>query len=258
MAMLVDAIGWRQAFLLVAAAALAMGALYYAYVRDAPPDWALRDRRPESPREVVTGVAEIIRDRRLWAIFLIAFCGYSSIITVLALWGSTYLHDVHGLKGVARGNVLLAMTLGLALGQSSFAVIARWVGGLKRATMLGIVMAISALAGLALTTTASVEAAIVLMVLHGFAGGFTALVIAHGRLFYPEHLVGRGMTTTNMCVLAGVGSVQIATGGLIAAFPAVNGMPSPAAYGAVFAAVAAMLAIALIVYARYAPASASN
>ncbi len=60
-AALVETIGWRGAFLLMAAVTAALSALAYAGVRDAPPGHAFHARPPESPRAAWRGTIEALR-----------------------------------------------------------------------------------------------------------------------------------------------------------------------------------------------------
>ena len=43
-----------------------------------------------------------------------------------------------------------------------------------------------------------------------------AILMAHARQFFPEHLIGRGMTFVNFLFIAGAGAVQSASGWFIA------------------------------------------
>ena len=71
------------------------------------------------------------------------------------------------------------------------------------------------------------------------------MVIAHGRAFFPPHLMGRGVTLLNLFGIAPVGIAQIVTGRIHAATPAV---PAAAPFQAVFLFFAVTTAIGLAVY----------
>lgn len=51
----------------------------------------------------------------------------------------------------------------------------------------------------------------------GFAGFTYALLMAHARMFFPGHLIGRGMTFVNFLFIAGAAIAQSASGWFIAA-----------------------------------------
>ena len=46
----------------------------------------------------------------------------------------------------------------------------------------------------------------------GFILGNYPMIMAHGRAFFPPHLVGRGVTLINLCGIGGAGVAQIITG----------------------------------------------
>ena len=116
LAAVAGAIGWRGVFVGMAAIALALAALLFTVVRDSPATASAPVRAPESPREIWRGVVEVFGNRALRHIGAIQAVGYGSLTAVAGLWGGPYLEQVHGLDTVARGNVLLAMNLGVLVG----------------------------------------------------------------------------------------------------------------------------------------------
>jgi hypothetical protein len=84
----------------------------------------------------------------------------------------------------------------------------------------------------------------------GFVGGYSVLIATHGRNFYPERLIGRGITTVNCAVLFGAASLQVATG-VVVNLLSEPGAPIPdAAFRAMFGALALALVTALACYRR--------
>ena len=71
------------------------------------------------------------------------------------------------------------------------------------------------------------------------------MIMAHGRGFFPPHLVGRGVTLLNLFAIGGVGLMQFASGRVYAGF--VGDDPS-APYVAIFAFFALSLAAGLAIY----------
>jgi hypothetical protein len=89
-----------------------------------------------------------------------------------------------------------------------------------------------------------------LLALMGFVGGYSVLIATHGRSFYPERLIGRGITTVNCAVLFGAASLQVATGVIVSSLSQ-TGAPIPeSAFRAMFAALAITLVAALACYRR--------
>src|SRR3546814_14982073 len=88
-----------------------------------------------------------------------AFVGYASIFCIMGVWGGVYLHEVHGLDLVERGYALLAMAIAFALGLFFFGWLARRLGSMKRAVVVGAVLAIAPFAVLAAWTRPPAPAA---------------------------------------------------------------------------------------------------
>lgn len=70
--------------------------------------------------------------------------------------------------------------------------------------------------------------------------------MAHGRIFLPPHLVGRGVALLTMVGIGGTGLMQAVTGRIHAA---VGDVPPVAPFTAIFLFFAAFLATAIAFYA---------
>ncbi|HTF79623.1 MAG TPA: MFS transporter [Bradyrhizobium sp.] len=90
-----QAIGWRSVFgTAVVFTALAAIAIWLV-VRDAPPGHPFLARTAESPGQMLKGLMEVLRDRRLWPILALNFSNYACTFTVQGLWGGPFLREVH-------------------------------------------------------------------------------------------------------------------------------------------------------------------
>jgi hypothetical protein len=74
-----------------------------------------------------------------------------------------------------------------------------------------------------------------------------SLLMAQGRRFLPDRLVGRGLTLLNGACFLGAATLQVATGLLVAAAPA---EPPTARFDLLFGFLALWLALALLPYLR--------
>jgi hypothetical protein len=79
----------------------------------------------------------------------------------------------------------------------------------------------------------------------GFLGASYPMVIAHGRAFFPPHLVGRGVTLLNLFGLGSVGVAQFVTGRIHAGL---EGQGAVVAYQGIFGFFAVVLVVGLAVY----------
>ena len=91
---------------------------------------------------------------------------------------------------------------------------------------------------------------VVLLTLFSGFTAFSAVIIAHGRSLFADHLVGRGMTTANIFTMLGAGTLQVITGLVAGAFGSTSGVASANAYRSVFATLAGILGLALLIFSR--------
>ncbi len=237
LAVLAGLAGWRGAFLLSAALTAALGALWWALARDDPPGAPPRVPPREGLAEILLGQAAVWRVPGLWRILSLHSVAYAAMATLLALWAGPFLHEVHGLSPAGRGWVLLAMGLAVPLGQLLVPPAERALGrGRAVAAMCGAV--ILALLGLAAGPPLGVAVALLVLVCAGSA--YSVLLVTQGRMLFPDHLVGRGVTSVNLAQVVGS-----------AALPALMGVVVGAAgYGAGFLLLAAALGLGLWGYRR--------
>jgi MFS family permease len=104
---------------------------------------------------------------------------------------------------------------------------------------------------LTVNNSSSVALVTGLLVLLGLSAAFTAPIFAHARALFPDTHTGRAITAINLFTWGGVFVVQVATGAIVNAFPADDLGRSPlAAYQAMFATLAVVLLIAVLIYRR--------
>jgi len=244
------AVGWRGAFLIIGLVTGVTALSIWLWVKDAPPEHPLHDQPRESLKNVLRGVGEVMSNRQLPYILAIAFTGYSSVISVLGLWGGPYLDAVFGLTGIARGNVLFAMAACMISGNALFGLLDHAIRDRKRLMLVAgflnatVFMTLAAVPGLALW-----QVTVLLMVL-ALANGYAALNYAQVRLLFPEHMIGRALTAVNLFVFLGAAFMQTASGFLVHGLSNLGATPG-IAYRAVFGMLAGLLVIALLTYSRF-------
>ena len=250
MGALAEWVGWRGAFLVLAALTAALAIAAFMTIRDAPPDHPVHDRQPETVAQAWRGVVEVMRIRAIYPILAMAFSSYAAIACVIGLWGGPYLADVYGLDTLERGYTLGVVAIGLWIGNTIFGWLDHRTGDPRRLVIVGSVGCIALFSALALIRAAPLPLVLALFALFGLVGSYTSMIISHGRTFYPDRLVGRGMTVVNQAVLLGVAILHWATGLVVGAFGKPDGVTPPAAYQAIFGMLAIVLVVALAIYRR--------
>ena len=91
----------------------------------------------------------------------------------------------------------------------------------------------------------SLNAAAVTMAALGAFGMTYGVLMAHGRSFFPDHLLGRGITFMNMLFIGGAGLLQPVSGHVMTAM---QDRPPEAAFAALHTAFGLLLLAALAVY----------
>ncbi|MFM9888428.1 MAG: MFS transporter, partial [Burkholderiales bacterium] len=234
MGALAEWVGWRGAFFVLAALTGALTVAAYVTIRDAPPEHPVHFRQRETLGQAWQGVLEVMRIRAIYPVLAMSFSAYAAVACVIGLWGGPFLADVYGMDTVDRGAVLAVIAIGLWIGNSIFGWLDHRTGNPRRLVTGGAIGTIAIFAALALARSAPLPVVLVLFALFGLVGSFTSMIISHGRTFYPDRIVGRGMTVVNQAVLLGVAVLQWATGLVVGAFGKPNGVTPPEAYQTVF------------------------
>ncbi|RRH73827.1 MFS transporter [Falsigemmobacter faecalis] len=220
----VEALGWRQAMSIlgVVTALAALGVL--CFVRD------------PAKAEVPAGGGSwgaIFRQPALWGVLIIIAVGYAPAATLRGIWGGPYFTKVYEADAAATGTYMLIMGVAMTLGSLLYGPLERLVKSRKKVILGGNLMGFLALALLWWNPQPGLGMAVALIALSGFFGTAFALIMAHGRAFFPPHMVGRGVAILNLCSIGSTGLVQLATrpiyetalasGGVVAGFHAIFG-----------------------------------
>lgn len=242
--------GWRETFFGLGLISLAIGVVNALVVRDAPPGHDFHKRQSGTIGDVVRGLRLILGNRDLPYVLAIGFVTYATTISVLGLWAAPYLENLYGADPVWRGNVLLAMSLALIAATLSYGMLEKALGSRRLTILLGGSGSVVTLLLLGLLPTLPALGAAALLTLFALFNGFSVLIVAHGQALFPDSHVGRGMTTVNIAVQTGAGTLQVTTGLLIGAFGGTAAGAPEIAYRAMFVFLAVALACALLVYRR--------
>jgi predicted MFS family arabinose efflux permease len=245
LAWVAGAVGWRDAFLGLAAITLLVALLFFLFVRDRPPGDPLPATHEESLGDVFRGLLEVWRTPGLLPLLSMHFFAYATMMTVLGVWGGPYLFDVHGLDSVQRGNVLLAMGIAQTLGILGYGPMDRVLHSRKKAVMAGTAITVLLLAILALAARPPLWLAVALLVATCFFCAFGTVIVAQGRTLFPDRLGGRAVTTVNMAQCLGLTVLPAITGYIVEGLGATD-----TAYRTVFGVLAGGLVLGSIAYRR--------
>jgi sugar phosphate permease len=240
LALLADLYGWRGAMMVLGLLyALAFG-MALIFLKDPP-------RLEQSSRSPFSGLGRILSMRVFWIFAPIVVFAYAVAVTLRGLWVAPYLEQVIGLDAGWQGQVALSM--GVAMIVSAFML--GWVesrfGLAKTLTVVANVVVVAVLGFLAMTGTQTPLVAGAAFVLIGFCSFSYTILMAHIRPFFPDALVGRGMTLMNFLFIGGAGFVQLLSGWLIDA-GRVEGLGAAESFARMHGVLAAALALSTLIY----------
>jgi predicted MFS family arabinose efflux permease len=217
--LLLRAWGWREVFLLIVGATLALSLVFWWWV----PERTAR-RHNEGWREIVAGLAALLRDPAFRRLAIPLGASQCAAVALQTLWVATWLRDVAGWSPaeVARG--LLAVNASMIAGYLAFgrAADARQRRGASALPLL--------VGGVALS---SVSLGLIILGVHWmplwclFVGAGTSVVLAYSITArrYPKAMAGRVNTAVNLIGFIGMFSGQWGIGLVLDLWP-----PAPRGY----------------------------
>lgn len=236
-----EAFGWREVMLVLAAITFLNAVAIYFVVRDPA-------RLPEDGvgRAGFAGYIDLFKIRTLWLLLPLVAVNYAPSVGIRGLWAGPYLLDVHGAELLFIGHVTLIMALAMVAGNFIYGPLDTFFRTRKWVAVVGNLIGLVALVMLAMMPLASVWTVTVLFAIIGISGASYGLLMAHGRAFLPPELTGRGVTLLNFFSIGGVGLIQFATGGVVAAATVPDDPVQ--AYVALFGFYAVLMAVALAIF----------
>lgn len=208
LAFVAQSVGWRGAMTGMAVATALSALSVLLLIRD-----PVRITT-HGARGLFGGVGDILKIRSLWPLLPITAVSYAVVLAERGLWAGPYFSSVFGLEPVARGNALLVMAAAMSAGAMAYGPLDRLLGTRKWVVFGGVSVTALCFAALALPGL-SLTAAIVVMGLLGGFGMTYGVLMAHGRSFVPDHLLGRGITLLNVLFIGGAGVLQPLSGALM-------------------------------------------
>jgi sugar phosphate permease len=204
---LVNAIGWRHSFMVIAGVNLLLVLALYLVVRDTPPDGpsAQYGTPPSGMGRAFAGLTLLLKTRDYWIISMGAFVSYGIYAAFQTLWAGPYLMEVMGQSDMNTGHLIFLMNLGAIAGGPLWGAMSdrvlktrKWVvsGGL-----LTLVLILFILAGLPAGT--GFTALLILFFAFGLIRASGLLMYVHIRESMPIEMAGTAITAINFFTMIG-------------------------------------------------------
>jgi predicted MFS family arabinose efflux permease len=238
-----SAIGWRASMLIIAGATALSAVGILLFIRDP----ARVGEKITDGQGFFSGFVAIFSLRPIRYIAALVLVSYGAVAGLRSLWVAPFFGQVHGFDVSERGHAALLMAAAMSLGALAYGPLENRFGGPKPTVVAGTLAAIASLVALAMFGAQSSGAALATYGLFGLTGVTYAIVMAHARMFFPAHLLGRGVTAMNFLFIGGAGLMQWVSGHLVQATTAAGWTPA-ATYAALHGGVALLLVAALVPY----------
>ena len=233
----VEAFGWRAVVWGTAFVSMATAVGLFFVVRD--PERVISDAKGS--------LMDLLKMPALWLIFPLMAVQYAPAAGARGLWIGPFFRDVFGAGDGLVGNVTLLMGAAMIAGTFAYGPLDRLLGTRKWVIFAGNMVSMAACFWLGFVSVQSLWLAVGLFAAIGFFGASFPMMMAHGRAFFPPHLVGRGVTLMNLFAIGGVGIMQMLTGRLYARVADTAVSPAEP-YQALFVFYGGLVALGLIIY----------
>lgn len=254
LAMLTGWLGWRMAFMVVAALTLVLSGLVWSVVRDRPADlgWSSplpKDEAKPASIDLLSGVRQVLAHRRFWPLAGWFFFQSAVFFSFAGLWGGPYLQHVHGLDRAQAGQILSMLAIGLIIGSPLQSWLSnRICKGRKPVLILSSLVTIGIAALLAFATVGLSLTSLSLLCL--LLGMFTSAAVVIGfsatKELFPVQIAGTSIGLVNLFPFAGGAVFQPILGSILQSHTSSGDIYSAAAYQAAFIVLLVCAVIALL------------
>jgi len=205
---LVDQVGWRSGFQLIAFIHLILAFLFFIIVHDHPrpsTEFSAPAGNNMTTDQAMRNLKALFKLKDFWIISLGTFGRYGIYAAFQALWAGPYLMDVMGLSALTTGNLILLLNLGMILGSPIWGVLSdrlfktrKWV---IVAGSIGIVLTIVIMA--IIPTDMPLLALTLLFFGFGFFNATGPLMYPQIKDLMPMEMAGAAMTGINFFTMIG-------------------------------------------------------
>jgi sugar phosphate permease len=250
--LLVEQMGWRSGFQLIAFINLILTFLFFIIVRDRPLGKASIDRsagESMNTGQAITNLRFLFKQKDYWIISLGTFGRYGVYAAFQALWAGPYLMEVIGLSALTTGNLILLLNMGMILGSPICGTLSDKVFKTRKwvivAGSIGIVLTIVIMA--LMPADMPLFAFGLLFFGFGFCNATGILMYPHIKDLMPPEMSGAAMTGINFFTMIGPALFLQGLGTLMQTlYPAAS--RGPDAFHAAFVVCIACLALITILY----------
>ncbi|WP_251343236.1 MFS transporter [Haloplanus halophilus] len=229
LALATEAVGWRSATLVAAAATAVLTLGIAAFVRDTPgragvemPDWRATGGDADvgagaaSLAEVVGNVRTVVAERETWLMGVVLFCVLGVNFTVLGLWGVPFLVDTYAVSLARASTFVLVGNVGFVLGSPLLGALSDRLGRRTELVVASALLFTAAYAALVLVPPLAVVGAVFFVAL--LTNGGVALVFTVGKERHDPSVAGTVTGVVNGFGYLGAATLPALLGAVLDAY----------------------------------------
>lgn len=216
---LVDWMGWREAFRVIAGLSLVLVLLFYILVRDRPEISAQKGspaRSPQSLSRPMDDLRLLLKNKDYWIISYGTFVRYGIFAAFQTLWAGPFLMEGIGLSAITAGNLIFLLNVGLILSGPIWGAVSDRVFRTRKWLVCWDLGVLSLL--LVLTAFTGPRTGLILLLALFFSFGLFqpgTLMYVQMKEIMPLRMAGTAMTGVNFFTMVGAAFFLQALGGLM-------------------------------------------
>ena len=206
--LLVEQVGWRHSFQLIAVLNLLLTLTLYVIVRDKPDSAHSTPADPDtagSLHQALANMKLLFQQKDYWIISLSTFVRYGVFAAFQALWAGPYLIEVMGYSAVNAGNLILLMNIGLLTGGPLCGVASDRLFHTRKWIVVISLIILTAITFAFTTLPPGSGFAVLAFLFFGFGlfSGGGLLMYPHIKELMPSDMAGAAMTGVNFFTMIG-------------------------------------------------------
>ena len=250
--MLVEQIGWRHSFQLIAGINFILTLTFFVVVHDrrSRPSIRTSSREPSiSMKQAFLNLGRLLGNRNYWVISVASFARYGTFAAFQALWAGPFLIEVMGYSAISTGNLILLMNVGLIIGGPLWGALSDRVFKTRRRLIVFCLLCLALLYLFLVSMSPGTRPVVMMPIFFAFglisSGGM--LMYPHIKDLVPQEMAGAAMTGVNFFNMLGPAVFLQGLGIMMQAlYPEAS--RGPAAFDAAFLVCMVCLAGAALLY----------
>ena len=205
---LVEQMGWRHSFQLIAGINLILTVMLFVVVRDRPPRLSTRTLGGEpsiSMKQAFSNLGLLLRNGNYWFISAATFIRYGTFAAFQVLWAGPFLIEVMGYSAIRTGNLILLISVGFIIGCPLWGALSDRVFKTRKGLIVFCLLIMGVI--FLVLNTLSPKTGLIVVTPIFFTFGLTAsggmLMYSHIKDLMPQEMAGAAMTGINFFNMLG-------------------------------------------------------